>query len=140
MSTGKVLCFFLVTISFHIENSHTYDITFRLAGEGAKLWLDASRVSVAIKNAFSDACMQYYDNCMSSRSSKSGSKEEAEPERKEANGPAALHRPSPVGLAKALKNDAELEGMRQAHLRCSTRPLKFQFVITCFFLSNLVVV
>lgn len=33
------------------------------------------------------------------------------------SGPTAVYRSSPIALAKALKNDAELEGMRNAHLR-----------------------
>ncbi|BBN15819.1 Xaa-Pro aminopeptidase [Marchantia polymorpha subsp. ruderalis] len=81
----------------------------KLALEGSKLWLDASRVSVAIKNAFNDACLQYYSNL--------GSLEASKRELKEANGPASLHRSSPISLSKALKNDAELEGMKNAHLR-----------------------
>jgi len=89
----------------------------RLAREGAKLWLDSSRVSIAIKNAFSDSCMQYYEDLTVSQSKTSGSKDQADLDPREANGPAALHRPSPVGIAKAIKNDYELEGMRQAHLR-----------------------
>ena len=70
-------------------------------------------MSVAIKNAFDDACVQYYEDLEISRSRKRN-KEQKE----ELDGPAALHRPSPVGIAKAIKNEAELEGMRQAHLRC----------------------
>jgi Xaa-Pro aminopeptidase len=89
----------------------------RLAAEGAKLWLDSSRVSVAIKNAFDDACAQYYEDLEIARSKKRGSKERLNTDRDELDGPAALHRPSPVGIAKAIKNEAELEGMRQAHLR-----------------------
>ena len=30
-----------------------------------------------------------------------------------------LERPSPIVLQKSMKNDAELEGMRQAHIRDS---------------------
>lgn len=86
-----------------------------LASKGSKLWLDSSRVSVAIKNAFDDACAQYYEDLEIARSKRSSKGKTAFDE--ELNGPAALHRPSPVGIAKAIKNDAELEGMRQAHLR-----------------------
>lgn len=84
----------------------------RLAEDGAKLWLDGSRLSVAIKNAFSDACLEYYENLAIVRSHVAVGNEATE-----ANGPAALHRASPVGLVKAIKNAAELDGMRQAHLR-----------------------
>jgi Xaa-Pro aminopeptidase len=91
---------------------------FRLAAQGAKLWLDSARVSVAIKNAFDDACVQYYVDLEIARSGKRSSKEQTATDKEELDGPAALHRPSPVGIAKAIKNEAELEGMRQAHLRC----------------------
>ncbi|KAL2612171.1 hypothetical protein R1flu_023863 [Riccia fluitans] len=80
-----------------------------LALRGAKLWLDASKVSVAINNAFSDACVQYYSNLSNIASS--------ERQDREANGPASLHRMSPISRAKALKNDTELKGMKNAHLR-----------------------
>lgn len=100
-------------------NSQISVVFSRLAREGAKLWLDSSRVSIAIKNAFSDSCMQYYEDLTVSQSKTSGSKDQADLDPREADGPAALHRPSPVGIAKAIKNDYELEGMRQAHLRCS---------------------
>lgn len=89
----------------------------RLAAEGAKLWLDSARVSVAIKNAFDDACAQYYEDLEIARSKNRSSKERLNTDMEELDGPAALHRPSPVGIAKAIKNEAELEGMRQAHLR-----------------------
>lgn len=77
---------------------------------------------MAIKNAFDDACAQYYEDLEIARSKRSSKGKTAFDE--ELNGPAALHRPSPVGIAKAIKNDAELEGMRQAHLRCHSKPLK----------------
>lgn len=90
----------------------------RLAAEGAKLWLDSAKISVAIKNAFDDACAQYYEDLEVARSKKKrSSKEQSTIDKEELDGPAALHRPSPLGIAKAIKNDAELEGMRQAHLR-----------------------
>jgi Xaa-Pro aminopeptidase len=95
-----------------VEGVNYQMVLFRLAQDGAKLWLDGSRVSVAIKNAFSDACLEYYENLASVRSHVADGNEATE-----ANGPAALHRASPVGLVKAIKNAAELDGMRQAHLR-----------------------
>lgn len=88
------------------------------------MWLDSARVSVAIKNAFDDACVQYYEDLETARSRKRGSKEQTTTDKEELDGPAALHRPSPVGIAKAIKNEAELEGMRQAHLRCHSYLLR----------------
>ncbi|KAL6543336.1 Aminopeptidase P2 [Orobanche hederae] len=84
-----------------------------LAAKGACLWLDRSSVSVAIVNAFKSACEKY-----------SGTAENVEKnKRTAANGPvnksrrpASLYRGSPISFAKAIKNEAELEGMRNSHL------------------------
>ena len=90
---------------------------------------------MAIKNAFDDACAQYYEDLEIARSQKRGTKEQTT-DKKELDGPAALHRPSPVGIAKAIKNEAELEGMRQAHLRChSCLKLCWFFMLSLLHLS-----
>ena len=90
----------------------------RLGATGCKLWLDTSRASVAIVHAFEDACSSYYENSSNNKRSqqaKNGSK--SSDWGREKTGPAALHRTSPISFAKAIKNFAELEGMKQAHLR-----------------------
>lgn len=94
----------------------------RLAHDGQKLWLDPSKVSVAVIDSFNDACSQYYEELKTEEGKMADAAGPAEKTGdvvniKEANGPAAIYRLSPVGLAKALKNAAELEGMKQAHLR-----------------------
>lgn len=35
----------------------------------------------------------------------------------QSGGPSTFYRSSPISLAKAVKNHAELEGMRSSHLR-----------------------
>lgn len=96
-----------------------YDlILYRLASNGCKLWLDPSRVSVAIINTFEAACSEYYKKCKKSKKSGKTEKGPSNSESQhESDGPAALQRTSPIALAKAKKNVAELDGMRQAHLR-----------------------
>lgn len=91
----------------------------RFAEAGANLWMDPKRLSVAILDAFNDACTIYYEKGRSYRQSRKGSETKNEDGLKSReNGPAPILRSLPLSLAKALKNPAELEGMRQAHLRC----------------------
>lgn len=98
----------------------------RLASNGCKLWLDPSRVSVAIINTFEAACSEYYKKCKKSKKSGQAEKGPSNSESQhESDGPAALQRTSPVALAKAKKNVAELDGMRQAHLRDAAALVEF---------------
>ncbi|PWA90216.1 metallopeptidase M24 family protein [Artemisia annua] len=77
-----------------------------LAARGAHLWLDTSSVNAAIASTYASACDKFLESL--------GSKSKG----KNLSGvPSALCRNSPVSLAKAVKNDAELEGMRNSHLR-----------------------
>ena len=97
-------------------------IALGLAENGAKLWLDTSSISVAIVNAFNSAANDYYER-LPKQSKRKSTKETNMKLQKgnsldiEMEGPVAIHRVSPVALAKAIKNEAELDGMRQAHLR-----------------------
>ena len=82
--------------------------------QGAHLWLDTSSVNAAIVNTYKSACDGYFrsignkskDNPISYDSSNGQS-----------GGPAGIYRTSPIYATKALKNQAELEGMRDSHLR-----------------------
>ncbi|GFZ02959.1 metallopeptidase M24 family protein [Actinidia rufa] len=84
-----------------------------LAMQGAHLWLDTSSVNAAIVNTYKSACDGYFrsignkskDNPISYDSSNSQS-----------GGPAGICRTSPIYSTKAVKNQAELEGMRNSHL------------------------
>lgn len=113
-------------VSLHLKNAQVsvkpYTAVLseleRLASGGFKLWLDPSRVSVAIANTFEAACEMYYKNCNKNKRSEQARSTLASSESgHEKSGPAALHRTSPITLAKAKKNAAELDGMRKAHLR-----------------------
>lgn len=89
-------------------------LPFSLAAKGAYLWLDTSSVNAAIVSTYAAACDQYIGvgSKPKSRSmTNNGSSGHS------GGPPAAIYRPSPVSLSKSLKNSAELEGMRNSHLR-----------------------
>ncbi|KAI7745417.1 hypothetical protein M8C21_016570 [Ambrosia artemisiifolia] len=77
-----------------------------LAARGAHLWLDTSSVNAAISSTYATACDKYLET--------NGSKNKGN---NLSGAPTALCKSSPVSLAKAVKNHAELEGMRSSHLR-----------------------
>ncbi|KAL1549597.1 Aminopeptidase P2 [Salvia divinorum] len=85
-----------------------------LAAKGACLWLDTSSVSVAIVNAFKSACDKYSDTSGNVNKNK---KTAANGPVNKSRGPAAVYKSSPISFAKAIKNEAELEGMRNSHIR-----------------------
>ncbi|CAL5079121.1 unnamed protein product [Urochloa decumbens] len=66
----------------------------RLAEKGAKLWLDSSSVNAAIVTAFKSSCPDVENGAVH-----------------------AVYNVSPVTLAKSVKNEAEIEGMKNSHLR-----------------------
>ncbi|EFJ37373.1 hypothetical protein SELMODRAFT_403648 [Selaginella moellendorffii] len=100
-------------VEMHLENSSVtvkeYSVLLstiqRLAESGSKLWLDPTKTNMAIVNAFSEGCTSFY--AKADVDGKSGT----------SDGPAALHRPSPLSVPKAIKIAAEISGMKQEHLR-----------------------
>jgi Xaa-Pro aminopeptidase len=85
-----------------------------LAARGAALWLDTSSVNAAIVNAYKAACDRCYQNYESKHKTESKGFD-----RSIANSdvPIAVQKSSPVSLAKAIKNETELKGMQDCHLR-----------------------
>ncbi|WCJ43144.1 Aminopeptidase P2 [Euphorbia peplus] len=85
-----------------------------LAVQGIELWFDTSSVNAAIVNTYRSACHRHLENLGNNNNSKAkiydGSKGQPQ-------GPSGVYKPSPISLAKALKNPAELEGMKSSHLR-----------------------
>ncbi|KAK7284665.1 hypothetical protein RJT34_19415 [Clitoria ternatea] len=85
-----------------------------LAALGTGLWLDTSSVNAATVNAYKAACNRHYQNRESRPKTRTkgfdGSIEHSDM-------PFAIHKVSPVSLAKAIKNESELEGMKNCHLR-----------------------
>ncbi|XP_071725503.1 aminopeptidase P2 [Rutidosis leptorrhynchoides] len=77
-----------------------------LAARGAHLWLDTASVNAAIASTYASACDKYLQSVGSKSKGKNIS-----------GAPGALCKSSPISLAKAVKNHAELEGMRDSHLR-----------------------
>ncbi|KAF9593734.1 hypothetical protein IFM89_024738 [Coptis chinensis] len=84
----------------------------RLAAKGVQLWLGTSSVNAAIVNTYRSACDKYLVKLLSKN--KSGALER--PNGRIAH-PSAVYRISPISMAKAVKNKAELEGMQSSHLR-----------------------
>ncbi|WJX80122.1 Aminopeptidase P2 [Trifolium repens] len=90
--------------------------TENLAARGATLWLDTSSVNAAIVNAYKAACDKYYQNYENKH--KTGNKVfDGSNEKSDVGVPFAVHKLSPVSLAKAIKNETELKGMQDCHLR-----------------------
>ncbi|GJP42339.1 hypothetical protein CLOM_g1914 [Closterium sp. NIES-68] len=119
----------------------------RSAMGGARLWLDPSSASSAVLCSVEAACAQFYEQRVSGKGGfggapggkkgKKGEKKSKEGKggkgREErgggeeegaggegvvaVEGPAVLSRTTPVSLAKALKNECEIEGMKNAHIR-----------------------
>lgn len=69
--------------------------------------MDTSSANAAIVSTFESACEKYVKSLQSK-----GKRETYESKR-----PYGIYRMSPISLAKAIKNDAELDGMRKCHLR-----------------------
>ncbi|CAK9187567.1 unnamed protein product [Ilex paraguariensis] len=86
----------------------------RLAAQGAQLWLDTASVNAAIVHTYRSTCDKYFQSLgnkhkkMDLTNHDSGSR---------SGGTTAVYRTSPISMAKAVKNHAEYEGMRNSHLR-----------------------
>ncbi|GFQ00200.1 probable xaa-pro aminopeptidase p [Phtheirospermum japonicum] len=84
-----------------------------LAAKGACLWLDTSSVSAAIVNTYRSAYDKYFGTAGTTNKNRSLP---TGPDGHSCE-PTAVYKSSPISLAKAVKNEAELEGMRNSHLR-----------------------
>ncbi|KAJ6384494.1 hypothetical protein OIU78_027738, partial [Salix suchowensis] len=97
----------------HLENAGVelkpYDT---ILSEVERLWFDTSSVNAAIVNTYKSACDRHFEIHASDRKGNlhNGSNDQSW-------GPSGVYRASPISLAKAVKNHAELEGMRNSHLR-----------------------
>ncbi|CAH2055031.1 unnamed protein product, partial [Thlaspi arvense] len=85
-----------------------------LAARGAQLLMDPSTLNVAIISTYISACEKH--------SRKSGNEDKAKTKFSVGSSgypakPSGIYRPSPISWAKAIKNDAELQGMKNSHLR-----------------------
>ncbi|KDP23512.1 hypothetical protein JCGZ_23345 [Jatropha curcas] len=85
-----------------------------LAARGAELWLDTSSVNAAIVNIYKSASDRHLENLGSKNNGKTKIYNSSNGQ---SLGPSGVYKASPISLAKALKNPAELEGMRNSHLR-----------------------
>lgn len=85
-----------------------------LAARGAQLLMDPSTLNVAIISTYKSACEKY--------SRESGSKEKSKTKSTDGSSgypakPSGIYMQSPISWSKAIKNDAELQGMKNSHLR-----------------------
>ncbi|TKW31076.1 hypothetical protein SEVIR_2G081300v4 [Setaria viridis] len=94
----------------------------RLAEKGAKLWLDSSSMNAAIVTAFISSCDRHMKK--KGKSGKKVGEKEASSDKPTTRGPVVengalnvVYNVSPVTLAKSVKNEAEIEGMKNSHLR-----------------------
>ena len=88
---------------------------------GAKLWLDSSSVNAAIVSVFRSGCDRYMKKREKTERQTGKESSSDEPTTKShgvqnsaVNG---LYKFSPVTLAKSVKNEAEIGGMKNSHLR-----------------------
>ncbi|XP_073005199.1 aminopeptidase P2 [Typha latifolia] len=93
-----------------------------LAANGAKLWLDTSSVNAAIVSIFRSACDKFAakhgNNTRKQVNNESSPALFSNMNKSIRNGgPNGLYKVSPVAIAKAVKNKAEIEGMKGSHLR-----------------------
>ncbi|KAJ8751981.1 hypothetical protein K2173_000727 [Erythroxylum novogranatense] len=93
-----------------------------LAAEGAELWLDTSSVNAAIVNTYKSACSKHLENLGSNSVGKTNGSKTFDGK---SWGPTGVFKPSPVSLAKAVKNSSELEGTRNCHLRDAAALARF---------------
>lgn len=94
----------------------------RLSDKGAKLLLDSSTVNAAIVSIFNSASNRHLHRSGNKVKGNIGRGTQIESTTQkdkpvQVNGHNILFKISPISLAKALKNGAEIEGMRNAHLR-----------------------
>ncbi|KAL3631673.1 Aminopeptidase P2 [Castilleja foliolosa] len=85
-----------------------------LTAKGTCLWLDTSSVSAAIVNTYKSAYNKYFSAAGTGKKNRRTLPTSPDDHSCE---PTAVYRSSPISLAKAVKNEAELEGMRNSHLR-----------------------
>ncbi|XP_039040416.1 aminopeptidase P2-like [Hibiscus syriacus] len=94
----------------------------RLAAQGAHLWLDTSSVNAAIVETYKSALDKYRTN---HRGRGKINNKQYDESNGLSSGPSGVYMRSPISLAKALKNPAELEGMQNCHLRDAAALARF---------------
>uniref|UniRef100_A0A1D1XFI7 Putative Xaa-Pro aminopeptidase P n=1 Tax=Anthurium amnicola TaxID=1678845 RepID=A0A1D1XFI7_9ARAE len=90
-----------------------------LAARESKLWLDTSSVNAAIFSKFNTACDRHFANLGKKMKAKLDQEKLQVHENNDFSiwKPSGFYRASPITFAKAVKNEAELEGMCNSHLR-----------------------
>ncbi|KAF5746740.1 hypothetical protein HS088_TW06G00914 [Tripterygium wilfordii] len=81
-----------------------------LGGHGAQIWMDPSSVNAAIVDTYKSAFDRYLGTIGHGTKTLNGSSGQSWVSM-------GVYKRSPISLAKAIKNPAEIEGMRNSHLR-----------------------
>ncbi|XP_010464060.1 PREDICTED: probable Xaa-Pro aminopeptidase P isoform X2 [Camelina sativa] len=101
-----------------------------LAARGAQLLMDPSSLNVAIISTYKSACERYTRN---SESEERANLKFTDSSSGYIANPSGIYMQSPISWAKAIKNDAELQGMKNSHLRLlEFRSLQDGFMDTSF--------
>ncbi|XP_010546700.1 PREDICTED: probable Xaa-Pro aminopeptidase P [Tarenaya hassleriana] len=85
-----------------------------LAQLRAQLWMDPSTLNIAIISTYKTACEKYSGKSEGKNKPKTKIADDSNGYSAKSSG---IFRPSPISWAKAIKNDAELQGMKNSHLR-----------------------
>lgn len=89
-----------------------------LARRGCKIWLDPAKANLALYEGVQDAVKDALSTQKRKKSQSKKRKSDGDSVSPALSLDAAVvEAPSPIAMAKAIKNPAELEGMREAHLR-----------------------
>lgn len=99
-----------------------FDDVRALAAAGNSIWMDPARVSFAMKTVAQSAAAA---GTPSEGPRKKKARGTAEANGVAKSGVTIVEKPSPVTQAKAVKNEAELAGMKEAHLRDAVALVKF---------------
>ncbi|KAF5463412.1 hypothetical protein F2P56_019329 [Juglans regia] len=85
-----------------------------LAAQDTHLWLDTSSVNAAIVNTYKSSSERFTGSHGNKTKGKSKMHDSSNGQ---SGGHSGVYKSSPISVAKAVKNHAELEGMRNSHLR-----------------------
>jgi len=104
------------------------DATEALKAAGGMVWVDPDKSSLAVMDAAKAAAKEAkkaIEAKAKAKAKKAGKKKAGVEAAAESAPVGVFESKTPLGLAKALKNEAELAGMREAHLRDSAAMAQF---------------
>ena len=103
-----------------------FEVVGALAAEGVKIWMDPTKVSFAMKTAAVSAAAASASAGVTRKRAREGQSAATGIVGASGTGTGVvIEKASPVTAAKAVKNEAELAGMREAHIRDGVALVKF---------------